>query len=208
MIPAGSRWRPRLPAGYRASVLAVLVVALAAYAALPQPAALASVATRVPMASSAANLIVNGSFESPSTGGAGVVDYTGGWAAITGWTVGGNSVDLIDSSYLAAEDGSQSLDLSGSAPSSVSQTVSTTPGANYTLTWFMAGNTNCGQPVKTMNVLCNGTLIAAPAFNTAGDSNTSMGWVQQQVNVTATSTSSVVEFADATPLLSGTERAD
>jgi choice-of-anchor C domain-containing protein len=152
-------------------------------------------------ASSAANLIVNGSFESPAIGG-GVVEYDSGSTAITGWTVGGNSVDLVAESYWSAEDEDQSVDLSGSAPGTVSQTISTTPGANYTLSWFMAGNTNCGQPVKTMDVAWNGTLIDAPTFDTSGDSNTSMGWIQQQINVTATGTSSVVEFADATPDMS------
>ncbi|HEX2821202.1 MAG TPA: choice-of-anchor C family protein [Streptosporangiaceae bacterium] len=144
---------------------------------------------------------MNGSFEDPSIG-QGVVEYDDGSTDITGWTVGGNSVDLVDESYWSAEDGNQSVDLSGSAPGSVSQTVSTTPGANYTLTWWMAGNTNCGQPVKTMNVSWNGTLIAAPTFDTTGDSSTSMGWVQHQINVTATGASSAVEFADATPDMS------
>jgi choice-of-anchor C domain-containing protein len=174
-----------------AAVLGLVATALAAPPALTA----ASAATT--------NLIVNGSFESPSIWQSNLlVEYDAGSTAMPGWTVGGNSVDLTGKNYWEAEDGDQSLDLSGSAPGSVSQTVSTTPGANYTLTWYMAGNTNCGQPVKTMHVLWNGTLIDSPSFNDSGDSNTSMGWIQQQINVTATGTSSVVEFADATPDMS------
>jgi len=165
-------------------------------------AATALAAVPMPMAASAAdvNLIVNGSFESPSVWQtSAVTDYTAGSTAMPGWTVGGNSVDLTGETYWAAEDGDQSLDLSGSAPGSVTQTVTTTPGADYTLTWYMAGNTNCGQAIKTMHVLWNGTLVDSPTFDDSSDSNTSMGWVEVQLNVAATSASSTLEFADATP---------
>jgi choice-of-anchor C domain-containing protein len=126
----------------------------------------------------------------------------GGSTDISGWTVGGDSVDLTGDSYWTPEDGAQSIDLAGATSGSVAQTVTTTPGANYTLTWFMAGNPNCGQPVKSMTVSWNGTVIESPTFDTTSDSNASMGWVQQQINVTATGTSSLVEFADATPDMS------
>jgi choice-of-anchor C domain-containing protein len=146
------------------------------------------------------NLIQNGSFESPSIWqSSAIVDYVAGSTAMPGWTVGGNSVDLVGESYWVAEDGDQSLDLAGSAPGSVSQTVDTTPGANYTLSWYMAGNTNCGQSIKTMDVYWDGTLVDAPTSNDTSDSSTSMGWVQLQLNVQAAGASSVVEFADATP---------
>jgi hypothetical protein len=77
--------------------------------------------------------------------------------------------------------------------------VDTTPGANYTLSWYMAGNTNCGQSIKTMDVYWDGTLVDAPTSNDTSDSSTSMGWVQLQLDVQAAGASSVVEFADATP---------
>jgi choice-of-anchor C domain-containing protein len=157
----------------------------------------------VSAATANSNLIVNGSFEEPSIWQTNpFVEYDAGSTAMPGWTVGGNSIDLVGQNYWQAENGDQSVDLSGSAPGSVSQTVGTTPGANYTLSWYMAGNTNCGQTIKTMNVFWDGTLIDSPTFNTAGHSNTSMGWVQHQLNVTAAGASSAVEFADATPDMS------
>ena len=69
---------------------------------------------------------------------------------------------------------------------SVSQTVATTPGATYTLSWALAGNTNCGASVKTMDVGWNGTVVDALTFDTTNDSNSSMGYVQEQVSVAAT----------------------
>jgi large repetitive protein len=156
-----------------------------------------------PVSAASTDLVVNGSFENPSIWkGNPFVTYYAGSTAMPGWTVGGNSVDLTGENYWDAEDGDQSVDLSGYAPGSVSQTISTTPGANYTLTWYMAGNPICGQPVKTMHVLWNGTLVDSPSFDDSGHSVTSMGWTQEQLNVTATGASSVVEFADATPDMS------
>jgi choice-of-anchor C domain-containing protein len=146
------------------------------------------------------NLVVNGSFEDPSVWQTSpVTEYAAGATDMPGWTVGGNGVDLVGETYWNAEDGDQSLDLAGPAPGSVTQTVATAPGAIYTLTWYMAGNTNCGQAIKTMDVSWDGTLVDAPSFDDSGDSNTSMGWVELQLNVTATSASSTLEFADATP---------
>ena len=75
------------------------------------------------------NLILNGSFEQPrQTSDAALFPGSGG---LTDWTIGGGSVNLDDSGYWQAEDGLQSLDLSGNAPGSVSQTVTgtTCPGS-------------------------------------------------------------------------------
>lgn len=146
-----------------------------------------------------ADLIVNGNFESPSIWQAGLfTEFDAGSTALTGWSIGGSGVDLVGKDYWQPAAGDQSLDLSGSAPGSISQVVRTTPGTAYTLAWFMAGNTNCGQPVKAMHVLWDGKLITAPAVSTSGDSSTSMGWIEFQIVVTAAGKSSTVGFADAT----------
>ena len=141
------------------------------------------------------NLILNGSFEQPrQTSDAALFPGSGG---LTDWTIGGGSVNLDDSGYWQAEDGLQSLDLSGNAPGSVSQTVTgTTAGATYNLSWFLAGNPECGQAVKMMDVYWNGILVDEPSFDTTGLTHVSMGWVEEQVNVVATG-SDTVEFADA-----------
>jgi len=147
-----------------------------------------------------ANLITNGSFESPEIWQANsFVEYDAGSTAMPGWTVETGSVDLTGSGYWEAENGNQSVDLSGSSSGSIQQTVTTKPGQAYTLTWYIAGNTNCGQVVKTMQVSWDGTVIDSPEFDTAGYSNTDMGWTQLEIYVTATGTSSTVGFADATP---------
>ena len=143
-------------------------------------------------------LVENGSFEQPSDEGNLYIEYDGGSTDIPGWTVTGGSVDLTSSGYWQADDGTQSLDLAGSAPGGVTQSVATTAGDTYVLSWSLAGNTNCGDSVKTMDVEWNGTVVDAPAFDTAGQSNSSMGYVHDRVTVTATGSSSSIGFSDAT----------
>lgn len=146
------------------------------------------------------NLIANGSFECPSIWQQNsVVEYDAGSTAITGWTVSSGSVDLVGSSYWTAQDGNQSIDLAGSSSGALSQTVLTTSGDKYTLSWYMAANLNCGQAIKTMNVSWNGASVATPTFDGTGHTSTSMGWTQGSIVVTATASTSTVTFADATP---------
>src|SRR5665213_1633879 len=76
------------------------------------------------------NLLKDGSFESAPSGG---LFLAGNTSAIPFWTIGGNSVNVTGSSDWVAEDGALSIDLSGNAPGSVSQTISDTTGARYVL---------------------------------------------------------------------------
>lgn len=145
------------------------------------------------------SLIENGLFELPVVCPSGFAEYDAGSKAMPGWIVGGNSVDLVCENYFVAANGKQSVDLSGSAPGSVTQSVATRAGSRYTLSWDMAGNPVCGQAVKTMHVFWDGKLVDAPTFSIAGHNVRAMGWVKKQLVVTATGVRSTVEFADATP---------
>ena len=145
------------------------------------------------------SLIENGLFEHPVVCPTSFAEYDAGSKAMPGWVVGSNSVDLVYQNYFVAANGKQSVDLSGSAPGSVTQSVGTRAGSRYTLSWDMAGNPVCGQAVKTMDVFWDGKLVDAPTFSIVGHSVRSMGWVKKQLVVRATGDRSTVEFADATP---------
>jgi choice-of-anchor C domain-containing protein len=155
------------------------------------------------------NLVVNGNFSQPVVSGYETfyppnTTLTTAAQEIHGWTVGADSVDLMGSAYWApmppgSPKGSQSVDLSGSNPGSITQTVSTTAGTSYLLTWYEAGNPQGGQDIKVMDVSWDKTSRAYPAPSTKGHSLTNMGWSRKSQVVVATSAQSVLKFADATP---------
>jgi choice-of-anchor C domain-containing protein len=150
---------------------------------------------------------MNGSFESPKVCPALFTTYFAHAKLIRGWTIGGVSVDL-GCTIWAAESGRQSVDLDGSqrdggsgkASGSLSQTVHTTPGHKYLLSWFMAGNPSqgCGPVTKVLHVFWDGKIKEILTFNVSNDSYTSMGWVAKHLVVVANAKTSVVKFADAT----------
>src|SRR5271166_6714845 len=98
-----------------------------------------------------ANLLTNGSFESPTVPAGLFQQYNAGSTAIPGWTVvgpSGKGVALASGTFTVSgakfpsQDGAQWINLAGDASNDtegVSQTVATTPGATYTLT-FWVGN--------------------------------------------------------------------
>jgi len=156
------------------------------------------------------NLITNGSFENttaPTTSYSTV--FAGDSTTIPGWTVvtpsmygtSGGSVDLTAKTYnnWGAEDGSYSIDLAGtsSEPGGLYQDVHTTAGVEYSLTYWTAvnGDQAPNQP-HTMNVVVGGVTVATVQALSAG---APLMWVPQTTTVTATSSTTRVEFDDATP---------
>lgn len=101
-----------------------------------------------------AGLIENGSFETPTVNVGSWGDYGSGSTAITGWTVVGCcGVSLVSGSFVSggysfpAEDGNQWADLTGDGSNNlegVEQTVATTPGVSYTLSFYV-GNISGGS---------------------------------------------------------------
>ena len=154
----------------------------------------------------AGNLLTNGSFESPPASGFLTVP-AGDSTTIPGWTVvtpsvygeSGGSVDVVASPYWNAEDGTNSIDLAGStaAPGGLYQDVTTTVGTQYALTYWSAvnGDQAPGQ-THDMAVSIGGQVVAT--IQEAGTGRT-LSWVQHSVTITATSTTTRVEFDDVTP---------
>ena len=124
--------------------------------------------------------------------------------SIQGWKVGANSVDVMGHAYWkllppGSPRDAQSVDLSGGAPGSISQTVSTTAGSRYLLKWYASGNHGCGQSTKVMHVRWDSKIVASPSINTGGPAAGKMVWSSESQVVVASSARSVLEFADATP---------
>ena len=115
----------------------------------------------------AQNLVQNGSFEmltnTSVSGGYAVINA--GSTNITGWTVGGNSVDVINGAFGAIS--GNSIDMLGSpGPGSLSQTVNTVIGQTYDISFALSYN----------SVPQNGTVLFSlnndPASSFSAASNT------------------------------------
>ena len=153
------------------------------------------------------DLVTNGSFESttaPTTSFSTVL--AGDSTTLPGWTVvtpslygpSGGSVDLTANAYWNAYDGNYSIDLAGTSaePGGIYQDVPTTPGVEYSLSYWTAvnGDQSPGQ-AHTMNVVVGGTTVASIDGLSAGRP---LQWVQQTTLITATSSTTRIEFDDAT----------
>ncbi|MCE9628140.1 MAG: DUF642 domain-containing protein [Candidatus Eisenbacteria bacterium] len=152
----------------------------------------------------AQNLVANPSFEAPGPAGITTRFTCNCVPAGFGWLVGGAGVDLVQT-YWAPQDGIQSLDLNqdnqgpATPPGSVSQSISTTPGASYRVSFWMAGNPDHtraphdGAAIKTMDVSF-GPVTQSFAFDVTGKVHAAPGWVPYQFDVVANSASSVLLF--------------
>jgi choice-of-anchor C domain-containing protein len=152
----------------------------------------------------AANLLVNGSFETGPFAGS-FVNLPGGNTSITGWTVTGEGIDYIGTLWVSA-DGIHSLDLDGSVASTttppfvhggIAQTFATTPGTSYLVTFDLAGNPFSGPTIKPLLVLAAGQQ-ANFTFDITGKSAGSMGWLPETWTFIANSSSTTLEFRSLT----------
>jgi len=133
----------------------------------------------------------NGSFETGTAPGA-FTELAAGNGSITGWTIGGHSVDYIGS-YWQASNGERSIDLSGGAAGSLAQSFDTLIGQTYTVTFDMAGNPDNGS-LKSMTVSAAADS-ANYSFDSTVTSKPNMGWSTKSFQFTANSTTSTLMFA-------------
>jgi choice-of-anchor C domain-containing protein len=140
------------------------------------------------------NLVMDGSFENPSISNG---TYYGG-SHVGAWSVLSGSVDVTAAPYWYPANGTRSLDMSGFTAGAISQSVPTTPGAAYTLSFAAAANFNCAPTVKTLVVSWDGVAIATIHTTATGHTAQNMGWEPRSYQVTASSTSSVLQFSSET----------
>lgn len=142
----------------------------------------------------AVNIVQNGDFEiGVGAPNGGWTTFYGGSSLPGGWLVGGHSVD-VHNNHTPAHSGTQSVDLSGEAAGSITQTLTTSIGAAYTLEFWVTPH-SFGVYNKVFEVWWDGSLIdtiTIPYSNTFPWSNYSYG-------VTATSASTLLSFVSLSP---------
>lgn len=147
----------------------------------------------------AVNLVSNGGFES-SVIFSQWLTLNAGSTTLTGWTISSGSIEILRNTYWQPSEGFQSVDTSGDNSGKIQQTIATSPGTTYRLTFDLAGNPDAGPTVKTLQVGFGGSLQTF-TFDTTGASVSDMRWSTRSWDFTATSLSSSLSFENigATP---------
>jgi hypothetical protein len=156
--------------------------------------------------------ITNGSFEAPVVPVGSFTDFASGSPLITGWTVVGLGVSIINGTFsqgcctFPAEDGSQWLDLTGDGTNSiggVEQTVATTAGTQYTLSFWVGNIFDPGGifgTTSSVNVRLGG--IGGTSLGTFTNNSMTTGtqvWQHFTPTFTATGASATLDFLNADP---------
>src|SRR5271157_5719046 len=149
-----------------------------------------------------ADLIVNGSFEignySPIISNS-YVNVSPGATNISGWTVGGAGVDWHQNSFeiQKAFDGQKMVDLNLqggglSDTGTLSQSFATTPGASYTLTFYLAGpDTSFPNPRQVLVDV--GTI--EQIFSQAASDPLALVWGKETLSFVANAPSTTLMFS-------------
>jgi hypothetical protein len=158
----------------------------------------------------AANLVKDGSFETPAPPSGTYTDYASG-QKIGAWTVvGARNVSITSTTEvnrgitLVAKKGAAFADLTGDcdcgdATTGVAQTIKTIPGTTYTLTFWVG---NCYAPgygtTSTVNVYVGSSLILA-AENTRGKGSTKQVWQKFTTQFVAGASTTTLSFLNGDP---------
>lgn len=153
-----------------------------------------------------ADLLTNGSFEDGIlvNDGNATMTFSAGPTNITGWTAVGRQVSWIEAGNpfgLSAQDGSRFLDLTAYNPGApfggVSQTISTTVGQEYALSFYLGSYTaRWGGPPVSILASAGG---ASQTF-TVSTTSTASTWTPFSMLFTATSTSTPITLTGAAGL--------
>ena len=155
-------------------------------------------------ASASANLITNGSFESPVVPIGSFTNFSPGSNLLTGWAVVDNSVSVVSGDFaqlgisFPAQDGAQWLDLTGFGVNSVegvAQTIPTTIGHTYRLSFYVGNVSGSVFGVaSTIDTFLNGGLAFTDTNDTPG---TTQNWEQFIHEFVADSALTTILFRNA-----------
>jgi choice-of-anchor C domain-containing protein len=153
----------------------------------------------LPVCSAHAAVIINPGFELPVvTHQDSFQYYYAGDPSIVGWTITGDSVDVLRTPRFTPHEGAQSVDLSGVSTGGIYQDIVTEPGKSYRLSFWLAGNAEFGPPVKTMKLSWAGVDVATLQFDTTGKTSNNPGWTQYSFDLNASSATSRLWFQSTT----------
>ena len=139
-----------------------------------------------PLMASAANLVVNGSFEANVQG-------NGSWNIypnLTGWTGGADGIELRDNVAGAAYDGANYVELDTYTNSSMSQSIGTTLGTQYILSFAYSPREGVLAASNGIEVFWNG--VSQGVFT--GNGGSGNVWAEASMTVTGAASTSSLSF--------------
>jgi len=141
-----------------------------------------------------AAMFSNGSFElGTANPGSNFIGLSTGNTGIDSWNIISGAIDYIGG-YWIASDGARSIDLNASLPGAISQTFDTIAGRPYSVLFDFAGNPAGSPSNKIMRVSVNG-LSHDFEFDVTGNSLSSMGWITESLDFTASTTETTLTFS-------------
>lgn len=143
----------------------------------------------------ASSLLVNASFENPTTPGGNKI-LPGGSTFVSGWTTVLTGVEHFDATpYGGAYDGTMVVDLANYvyASGGIEQTVATTAGQTYALDFASGNLKNFGRDgTGVVRVSVDGSLLASVDTPTA--TGTSIQWGTHSLSFTAAGPTTTLRF--------------
>ena len=127
-------------------------------------------------------------------GGASWTRYTSG-QTFGGWTVESGDVDLGRTLQEETPLGGYSVDLSGSGPGTISQTLTTEAGRQYQVVFALSGAWDSTPDVKELRVSAGGESSDFQITQPTGWSNSNMLWEHRSFTFTADSNATELQFA-------------
>lgn len=146
-----------------------------------------------------------GSFELPGHAGTNFITLPNGQTVITGWTVGGSSIDWVKSVVWNASSGGYSIDMNGTvaegnppAVGAISTVIPTTQGSTYRVTFDMTGYLGFSNPTNPKAMRVGAGDVTADYFFTATNTQSNLplalNWTTATFDFVATSATSTITF--------------
>lgn len=142
--------------------------------------------------SAQAATILNGGFEIGTDPGVFTTVGVGG-TNIANWDVTQGSVDYIGTYWEGQGGSGRSVDLSGNAIGTISQTFGTTLGQTYKVTFWVSKNPDGGAALRTGSISA-GSTIGGFSY-TGANTRANMMWAQETFLFTATGASTTLSFS-------------
>jgi choice-of-anchor C domain-containing protein len=142
-----------------------------------------------------ANLITNGGFETPVAPSGSSDLVSAGSSALFGWAITTGDVNVVDNGLWQAFEGTQSLDLNGTQPGTISQSIATTAGTDYSLSFAYANNFGAGNPVAMAELKVSGaSSLLDQTITHSGSTANNMSYVIFSGSFVADSPTSTLQF--------------